>query len=125
MCAAVLALSGPGQTAGISILIDHLIADLDVSRSAVSTAYLVGTLSGALVLPWLGRAVDRFGVRPVLALVAVAFGAFLTLLAAVQELVGLTAAFVGVRAMGQGGTALVATTAVAVAVVRGAAPRWG
>ncbi|UOE21986.1 MFS transporter [Thermobifida halotolerans] len=119
MCAVVLALSGPGQTAGISILIDHFIADLDISRSAVSTAYLVGTLSGALALPWLGRAVDRFGVRPVLALVAVAFGAFLTLLATAQELVGLTAAFVGVRAMGQGGMTLVSTTAVAVAVTRG------
>ncbi|WP_184585346.1 MFS transporter [Lipingzhangella halophila] len=118
MSGAVLALSGPGQTAGLSIFVDHIIADLDVSRSLVSAAYLVGTLSGALALPWIGRAVDRFGVRGVLAAVALAFGGFLSLLAAVQEVVGLTVAFVGVRAMGQGGMTLIATTVVGIAVTR-------
>ncbi|WP_223839891.1 MFS transporter [Nocardiopsis deserti] len=116
--ALVLALSGPGQTAGIAVFVDHVITDLDVSRSAVSLAYMVGTLSGALALPWIGRAVDRFGVRRVLALVALGFGAFLVLLACAQGLVGLTAGFVGVRALGQGGMTLVATTAVAISVTR-------
>nr|WP_131102128.1 MFS transporter [Streptomonospora litoralis] len=102
----------------MSVLIDHFIADLGVSRSAVSTAYLIGTLGGAFALPWIGRAVDRFGVRPVLAGVALTFGAFLTLLSLVQGIVGLTVAFVGARAMGQGGMTLVATTAVAIAVTR-------
>ncbi|MUL42582.1 MFS transporter [Streptomonospora sp. PA3] len=102
----------------MSVLIDHFIADLEVSRSAVSTAYLVGTLCGALALPWIGRAVDRFGVRPVLAGIALSFGAFLTLLSLVEGIVGLTVAFVGARAMGQGGMTLVATTAVAIAVTR-------
>jgi MFS family permease len=79
---------------------------------------MVGTLAGALALPWIGRAVDRFGVRRVLALVALGFGVFLVLLAGAQELVGLTAGFVGVRALGQGGMTLVATTAVAISVTR-------
>ncbi|MDT0300931.1 MFS transporter [Streptomonospora wellingtoniae] len=114
----VLALSGPGQTAGISVFVDHIIADIGISRSAVSTAYMVGTLSGAVALPWIGRAVDRFGVRPVLACVALAFGAFLLLLAAAGELASLTAAFVGARAMGQGGMTMIATTAVGIAVTR-------
>ncbi|WP_238580715.1 MFS transporter [Streptomonospora alba] len=118
LCGIVLALSGPGQTAGMSVLIDHFIRDLDVSRSAVSTAYMIGTLCGAVALPWIGRAVDRFGVRPVLAVVALTFGSFLTLLSLVEGLVGLTVAFVGARAMGQGGMTLVATTAVAIAVTR-------
>ncbi|WP_046471736.1 MFS transporter [Allosalinactinospora lopnorensis] len=118
MSATVLALSGPGQTVGISVFVDHIIADLEISRSAVSTAYLIGTLGGAVALPWIGRAVDRLGARPVLALVALMFGTFLTLLGVVQELVGLTVAFVGVRAMGQGGMTLVATTTVAIAVTR-------
>ncbi|RNL85860.1 MFS transporter [Halostreptopolyspora alba] len=118
MSGAVLALSGPGQTAGLSVFVDHIITDLGLSRSAVSTAYLIGTLGGALALPWIGRAVDRFGVRRVLAVVALAFGGALSLLSVVQELVGLTVAFVGVRAMGQGGMTLIATTAVAIAVTR-------
>ncbi|WP_170293599.1 MULTISPECIES: MFS transporter [Nocardiopsis] len=117
--ALVLALSGPGQTAGVSVFVDHLVTDLDVSRSAVSLAYMCGTLSGALALPWLGRAVDRFGVQRVLAAVALGFGGFLVLLACVQGLVGLTAGFVGVRALGQGGMSLIASTAVAISVTRG------
>ncbi|WP_040685140.1 MFS transporter [Nocardiopsis halotolerans] len=116
--ALVLALSGPGQTAGISVFVDHVIADLEVSRSAVSLAYMAGTLSGALALPWIGRAVDRFGVRRVLALVALGFGGFLVLLACARGLVGLTAGFVGVRALGQGGMTMIATTAVAISVTR-------
>ncbi|WP_121188644.1 MFS transporter [Nocardiopsis sp. Huas11] len=113
-----MALSGPGQTAGISVFVDHMITDLDVGRSAVSLAYMVGTLGGALALPWIGRAVDRFGVRRVLAFVAAGFGAFLVGLACVQEVVGLTVGFVGARALGQGGMTLIATTAVAISVTR-------
>ncbi|MFE3460271.1 MFS transporter [Nocardiopsis aegyptia] len=113
-----MALSGPGQTAGISVFVDHMIADLGVGRSAVSLAYMVGTLGGALGLPWIGRAVDRFGVRRVLAFVAAGFGAFLVALACVQEVVGLTVGFVGARALGQGGMTLIATTAVAISVTR-------
>ncbi|ASU85889.1 MFS transporter [Nocardiopsis gilva YIM 90087] len=115
---AVMALSGPGQTAGLSVFVDHIIGDLGISRSIVSAAYLVGTLGGAVVLPWIGRAVDHFGVRRMLTAIALTFGAFLTLLAVVHEIVGLTVAFVGVRAMGRGGMTLVATTAVATAVTR-------
>ncbi|WP_435107227.1 MFS transporter [Nocardiopsis synnemataformans] len=111
-------MSGPGQTAGIAVFVDHVIADLGVGRSAVSLAYMVGTLTGALALPWLGRAVDRFGVQRILGLVALGFGGFLLVLASVQELVGLTVGFVGVRALGQGGMSLIATTAVAVSVTR-------
>ncbi|TQN33263.1 cyanate permease [Haloactinospora alba] len=118
MTGAVMALSGPGQTAGMSVFVDHIITDLDVSRSAVSTAYMIGTLAGALALPWIGRAVDRFGVRRVLATVALAFGAFLLLLSSVRELVGLTAGFVGARALGQGGMTMISTTAVGIAVTR-------
>ncbi|WP_082376465.1 MFS transporter [Nocardiopsis sp. NRRL B-16309] len=113
-----MALSGPGQTTGISVFVDHMITDLDVSRSAVSLAYMVGTLGGALGLPWIGRAVDRFGVRRVLAFVAAGFGSFLLGLACVQEVVGLTVGFVGVRALGQGGMTLIATTAVAISMTR-------
>ncbi|GAA1979085.1 hypothetical protein GCM10009799_00290 [Nocardiopsis rhodophaea] len=55
-----MALSGPGQTAGLSVFVDHIIGDLNVSRSVVSGAYLIGTLGGAVALPWIGRAVGRF-----------------------------------------------------------------
>ena len=52
-------LTGPGQTIGVSVFIDHFVDDLDLSRSSVSAAYLVGTLTGSLALPFVGRFVDH------------------------------------------------------------------
>lgn len=112
--AMILALTAPGQTAAISAFVDPLLEGLDVARSAVSTAYLIGTLIGATAMPLLGRAVDRYGARRVTILVAVGFGAVLMGLSAVSGIVGLTAGFIGIRMLGQGALSLAATTAVAV-----------
>lgn len=95
-----VAATGPGQTAGVSLFVDPLIRDLGISRSAVSTAYLIGTLTGALALPWIGRALDRYGVRRTMAVIGAAFGAVLIALATVSSIVGLTAGFVGIRMAG-------------------------
>ncbi len=111
--AVALAATGPGQTVGISLFIDPLIEELGVSRSVISSAYLVGTLSGAFALPWIGRALDRYGVRRTMAVIGFAFGAVLIGLSFVSSIVGLTAGFVGVRMAGQGALGLTATTAVA------------
>ncbi|HEX6233044.1 MAG TPA: MFS transporter [Jiangellaceae bacterium] len=108
-----VAATGPGQTAGVSLFVDPLIRDLGISRSAVSTAYLIGTLTGALALPWIGRALDRYGVRRTMAVIGAAFGAVLIALATVSSIVGLTAGFVGIRMAGQGALTLTATTAAA------------
>lgn len=111
--ALAFAATGPGQTAGVSLFVDPLIRDLDVSRSAVSTAYLIGTLAGALALPWVGRALDRYGIRRTMAVIGAAFGAVLVALSTVSGIVGLTAGFVGIRMAGQGALGLTATTAAA------------
>jgi len=116
--AVALALTAPGQTAAVSVFVDPILGDLGVSRSAVSTAYLVGSLAGAFVMPYLGRLIDRFGPRRIMAAIAVCFGAVLVAGSAVSEIAGLTAAFIGVRVGGQGALGLVATTTVAVYVHR-------
>lgn len=113
-CSAVaLALTAPGQTAAVSAFVDPMIAELGISRSALSTAYLAGTLTGAAALPRVGRALDRYGVRRTMAVVGAVFGAVLLGLSAVTSLAGLTAGFVGIRLAGQGSLSLVATTAAA------------
>jgi len=109
-----LALSAPGQTTVMSVFVDAIIGELGVSRAAVSTAYLAGSLTGAVLMPLIGRAVDRYGPRAVMLAVAGCFGAVLIASSALSEIIGLTAAFVGVRVCGQGALTLVATTAVAV-----------
>lgn len=113
LSAVAMALTAPGQTAGVSVLIDPMIAELDVGRTQISTAYLTGTLLGACAMPALGRAVDRWGPRAVMALVGLCFGGVLLGLSAVSGVVGLTAGFVGIRMAGQGALTLVATTTVA------------
>jgi len=116
--ALAMCLSAPGQTAAVSVFVDPMAAELGVSRTAVSTAYLVGTLAGAAALPVVGRVMDRRGARPVLLAIGAVFGAVLVGLSAVSGLVGLTAGFVGIRFAGQGALTLVATTLVAYYVQR-------
>lgn len=56
-------MSIPGQTMGISVFSDHLIESLGLSRVELSSAYMLGTLSSALLLPYAGRLLDRLGAR--------------------------------------------------------------
>ncbi len=53
----------PGQTMGVSVFTDHLVAATGLSRVALSNAYLVGTLASGLCLPLGGRVLHRFGER--------------------------------------------------------------
>lgn len=111
-------LTAPGQTTAVSVFVDPLIQDLGVSRSAVSTAYLIGSLSGAFVMPFLGRLIDRFGPRALMAGVALCFGGILIASSLIAGVPSLTMAFIGMRVGGQGALSLVATTAVAVYIER-------
>jgi hypothetical protein len=52
-------MSIPGQTAGVSVFTDHLIAATGLSRLGLSNAYLIGTLTSGLLLPFGGVFIDR------------------------------------------------------------------
>lgn len=103
-------MTGPGQTLGVSVFIDPMINGLELSRSQVSTAYLIGTLAGALGLPAIGRFLDTQGPRRSTAIVGVVFGVVLLGMAGVSGIVTLTLGFVGIRMLGQGGLSIIATT---------------
>ena len=108
----------PGQTIGVAIFLDGIIADLDMSRSEVSTLYLVGTLAGALVLPFVGRFVDRRGPRLAVVVVAGLFALACVWMGFVQGAVTLLIGFTLVRALGQGSLSLISVHAVAIWFVR-------
>ena len=72
-------MSSPGQTYVVSIFIEPFIADLEISRSLVSTLYTLGTLVGSFVLPIVGYQIDRHGARLIVAIVIVLFGLCLCL----------------------------------------------
>lgn len=112
------ALTGPGQTIGVAVFIDFFVDDLGIGRSAVSTAYLVGTLGGAVALPWVGRFIDVAGVRIAQSVIGLAFGLAVVNMAAVNGIIWLTVGFAGIRFLGQGALSLVATVTVAVRFMR-------
>lgn len=111
-------MSAPGQTAAIAVFTDPLIAELGISRNVLSLSYLVATLIGACALPFVGRALDRFGIGPVMVVVGIVFGAVLVGLSLATNLLGVTVGFIGIRMAGQGALGLASSTAVAVHVTR-------
>ncbi len=106
------ALTGPGQTIGVSVFIDHFIEDLELTRSQVSTAYLIGTMLGALTLPTVGRGIDRYGARPAITAIGVGFGAALVAMSGVSGFLTLAAGFTFIRLLGQGSLSMASTVAV-------------
>lgn len=56
-------MSIPGQTMGVSVFTDPLLAATGLSREGLSYAYFAGTLTSGLMLPRGGRLLDRFGAR--------------------------------------------------------------
>jgi MFS family permease len=111
--AIALGMTGPGQTVGVSVFVDPMIGALDLTRSEVATAYLVGTLAGATAMPRLGRLIDDRGARLAMGVVGGLFGLSLAAMAGVSGLITLVVGFIGIRMFGQGALSLVATTSVA------------
>lgn len=122
----------PGQTMGVSVFTDHYINDLSLTRVGVSSAYMVGTLTSSLIIPFAGIFYDRKGARLTAGLATFFLALFLLLLAFSRTIAGtlvttfglpatavtlvvLTLGFFGIRFFGQGVLALVS---------RGMVARW-
>ncbi len=105
-------LSAPGQTIGVSVFVPSLIADLHLSDNAVSLSYLIGTLLGALGMPWIGRRIDAWGIRRALTAIGIGFGVGLVVMSGVRGFVSLSIGYGLIRFLGQGSLSLVSTVAV-------------
>ncbi|EED30460.1 transporter, major facilitator family [gamma proteobacterium NOR5-3] len=104
----------PGQTMGMAVFTDTFIEVLNLSRTQVSMAYLVGTVASSLFLTRAGRWYDQLGGRIMIAGSAAALGLMVLLISGVDQLsavlggstvvtfVLLLVAFFGVRFFGQG-----------------------
>ena len=64
----------PGQTMGMAVFTDYLIDELELTRTQLSTAYLLGTVSSSLLLTSAGRLYDRHGARTMLVTASIALG---------------------------------------------------
>ena len=105
--------SGPGQSHMFSVFILPIGEDLRISHTSVSSAYALATLVAAFGLPWVGRLVDRYGVRPVMLSVAVLLGFAAMAFGAVAGMVTLALGFAALRFLGQGSLMLCSANLVA------------
>ncbi len=64
----------PGQTMGVGVFTDQLINSLQLTRTQLSTAYMLGTIASSLMLPYAGILIDRFGSRVVMMVAAIGLG---------------------------------------------------
>ncbi len=124
--AGLVAMSGPGQTAGFSVFVDPITESFGVSRGQLTTAYLVATLLAAPTGLWLGRHLDGRRLGTMIRVVGVCLALALVITASSPGLPVLTFGVFGLRAFGQTGFTLTASVFVARAVTvrRGAALGW-
>jgi MFS family permease len=105
--------SGPAQSHIFSVFITPISADLGISRTSLSSAYAGATLVAAFGLPYVGRLVDRFGVRRVLLVVALLFGIACFAFGRVDNILLLALDFGALRFLGQGSLMLCSANLVA------------
>lgn len=107
--------SGPGQTLIVSELNAPLTTTLGLANADrnLSIAYLIATVAAGLVLPRIGKAIDRLGSRKSLAYSACAVAASCAVLGSAQNLAWILVGFFLVRTFGQGAIALASQHAVA------------
>jgi len=58
-----IVMSVPGQTMGVSVFTDHLIAATGLTRLELTYTYMFGTLASSFLLPRAGRFLDHHGSR--------------------------------------------------------------
>lgn len=73
-------MSLPGQTIGVSAFTDPLMEAVKLSRSNLSLAYLIGTVTSSLFLTPAGRMYDRYGARVMAIASAIVLGSVLIFL---------------------------------------------
>ena len=123
VAALVLLASGPGQSHTISVFVSILVEDLGVSATAVSFAYGFATLAAAFLLPFVGRQIDRYGMRRTAIVVTVLFtlacfafsqvtGTVISVFGVFEIAIWLTLGFGILRFLGQGALLLNAVNLV-------------
>ncbi len=105
--------SGPGQSHTFSAFNALIAADLGISNTELAFAYSIATVAAALLLPALGRQVERFGPRRSLLGIVIALGFACLLFATVANLLWLVVGFGLLRFFGQGSLMLGAANLVA------------
>ena len=82
-------MSLPGQTAGFSAFTEPLLNISGISRTALSTAYLIGTITSGFILPFIGKFIDKLGSRKMMVFASISLGLTLLLMSRVDKTVNI------------------------------------
>ncbi len=104
--------SGPGQTYSISVFINSYIADFGWSRTFVSSLYSAGTIVAGLLLFTVGKLVDRYGQRKMMAVIGLLMAMACLFNSMITNAVTLFIGFFLIRLFGQGSMTLTPGTLV-------------
>lgn len=113
-----LVMTTPGQTLAVSVFLDGIIADLDISRTTVSLMYTLATLAGSLALPFVGRFIDRYGPRVGVIVISGLFALACVFMGLIAGVLTLFLGFMLIRSLGQGSLSLVSLHAINLWFVR-------
>jgi len=105
--------SGPGQSHMFSVFIQPLSNDLGLDQTEISFAYAVATLAAAFGLPYVGRLIDRYGMRRVVLITTTLLGFSAIGFGMVQGIIMLGLLFGALRFLGQGTMMLSSSNLVA------------
>lgn len=111
-CLATVATS-PGQSFLIGLFTEPLVEELGLTKTLVSLAYLIATLSAAVPLTLVGKASDKFGPRVTMGVVASLLAIACGLMAVVFNFWSLVVGFFLLRFLGQGSLSVLAGHTVA------------
>jgi MFS family permease len=112
-CTVMFFASGPGQSHTFSIFIQSLTHDLGIEQAGIASAYGFATLFAALLLPRLGRFVDRFGSFRMFLAIGIMLGFSCIGFGLVTDVYWLGASFASLRFFGQGALMMLCATLLA------------
>ena len=109
---AIQVATSPGQTFGVSIFNPQIRADLGLSHSEISGAYMVGTLLASLPMVYIGLLMDRYGPRRILFVIVILFGIACVGMSRVTGLFTVFVSFLFLRMLGQGAMSMLAANTI-------------
>ena len=105
-------LTAPGQSPCIGVVINSIVEDLNISLTTVTGLYLVATTSSSIALTFMGRIIDRVGVRIMVCIISVMLGVACFVASAAHNIGVLLLAFFLLRFFGQGSLMMVSKTTI-------------
>lgn len=102
----------PGRTQGLGLITEPLLSDLQIDRVVFARINLWATLIGALFCLGVGKLIDRFGSRVVLAVVTIALGVVVFLMSGARSVMAIAILITLTRGFGQSALSVVSITIV-------------